>query len=299
MPEHTRARLESSEHPADTAADRDTRRSSVPGAHHGSSEPAGSAARVETATQVATAAPVRVIVADGDATQRAIMSETLRRYSIHPVPVGDLSGLTQAASTSAAALLDLDVVGSEPQARASVLQFVRGLRLFRPELPLITVSRRPDPHLSATMADLDVDWHFGAGEDPELIAVHLRSVVEERLESAPAPSDESAALRIDHEQRLVHLQGRSVRLSRLELKLLVLLLSEPGRVFTRNEIVEAVWKRVFVSTERTVDVVVSRLRRKLAAGLHLDADATLRTVARVGYAIELPVPSPSRGTSSG
>lgn len=236
----------------------------------------------------ATHAPVRVIVADGDDTQRARVSAALRRYDIQPVPVGDLAALTHAAADSAAALLDVDVAGAEPQARAALMSLVRGLRVFRPELPVLTVSRTADPHLAASMADLDVDWHFGAGEDPELIAVRVRCVVESLEGAAPPQADHDASLRIDEEQRLVHLWGRSVRLSRLELKLLALLVRDPGRVFTRDEIVEAVWRRVFVSTERTVDVVVSRLRRKLAAGLHIDADAVLRTVARVGYAFEVP-----------
>lgn len=236
----------------------------------------------------ATAQPVKVIVADGDDAQRARVSAALRRYNIQPVPVGDLAALTHAAADSAAALLDVDVVGDEPQARAALMSFVRGLRVFRPELPVLTVSRTTDPHLAASMADLDVDWHFGAGEDPELIAVRLRCVVASLQSAAPPQADDDVALRIDEEQRLVHLRGRSVRLSRLELRLLALLVRDPGKVFTRDEIIVAVWRRVFVSTERTVDVVVSRLRRKLAAGLHIDADAALRTVARVGYAFEVP-----------
>jgi len=235
-----------------------------------------------------TAPPMRVIVADGDDVQRARVSAALRRYNIQPVPVGDLAALTHAAADSAAALLSVDVEGAEPQARATLMSFVRGLRIFRPELPVFTVSRAADPHLAATMADLDVEWHFGAGADPDLIAIGVRCVVDNLVAAASRQVDEDVSLRIDDEQRLVHLNGRSVRLSRLELRLLALLVGDPGRVFTRDEIVEAVWQRVFVSTERTVDVVVSRLRRKLAVGLHIDADAALRTVARVGYAFEVP-----------
>ncbi|GCD38219.1 transcriptional regulator [Streptomyces chrestomyceticus JCM 4735] len=88
-----------------------------------------------------------------------------------------------------------------------------------------------------------------------------------------------ANVRIDPEQRTVHVHGRALDLTYLEFELLAHLVAHPHRVHTRDQLVTTVWGYGHVGDGRTVDVHVARLRRKLGAGLR----SSIVTVRRVGY----------------
>jgi two-component system response regulator RegX3 len=79
--------------------------------------------------------------------------------------------------------------------------------------------------------------------------------------------------------------GERVQLTRFELKLLALLAGEPGRVFSRREIMQHVWQADYVGDERTADLHISNLRHKL------ERDPTnperLVTVRGAGYKLDV------------
>ncbi|MBP6334059.1 MAG: response regulator transcription factor [Bacteroidia bacterium] len=70
-------------------------------------------------------------------------------------------------------------------------------------------------------------------------------------------------LRIDKESYTVYLNQELVHVSKKEFDLLHLLVSLPGKVFTREEIFDKVWKRLPTENDRTIDVHIRRIRRKL------------------------------------
>ena len=70
-------------------------------------------------------------------------------------------------------------------------------------------------------------------------------------------------LSVDLEQCAVHLNGREIRLTPTEFRILSVLIREPGRVFSRNQLVEQSMGFNYEGMERTVDVHVLKLRRKL------------------------------------
>jgi DNA-binding response OmpR family regulator len=74
---------------------------------------------------------------------------------------------------------------------------------------------------------------------------------------------EVGPLRIDPARRAVELAGQSVPLTTLEFDLLYFLASRPGRVFSREALMEHVWGSDRVVDDRSIDSLVSRLRRKL------------------------------------
>jgi len=106
----------------------------------------------------------------------------------------------------------------------------------------------------------------------------LRRVQPAAKESAP---EEHGRLRIDRRGRRVHLDGAEVELTPKEFDLLVFLAEEPGAVFTREQIMEAVWDENWFGPTKTLDVHVGVLRRKLG-----DA-ASLETVRGVGFRLVL------------
>ena len=70
-------------------------------------------------------------------------------------------------------------------------------------------------------------------------------------------------LAVDQSSKTFTIDNDAVELTRTEFDLLTLLLSHRGQVFTRQELLESVWPDDVIVTERTVDVNITRLRKKL------------------------------------
>lgn len=100
-------------------------------------------------------------------------------------------------------------------------------------------------------------------------------LVEERLEFAD--------IVLDRASRRVTRSGRNVRLGPTEFRLLDFLMQRPGRVFTRERLMDAVWGPNTYVELRTVDVHVGRLRKALRDGGAADP---IRTVRSAGYALD-------------
>jgi two-component system phosphate regulon response regulator PhoB len=78
----------------------------------------------------------------------------------------------------------------------------------------------------------------------------------------------------------VHRSGREIELGPTEFRLLEFLMMSPGRVFSREQLLDGVWGRDVYIDERTVDVHVGRLRKALSRGRENDP---IRTVRGAGY----------------
>lgn len=85
-----------------------------------------------------------------------------------------------------------------------------------------------------------------------------------------------ADLKIDRDQYLVFKGDEKIELPKKEFELLALLASKPGKVFTRDEILEKIWGNDVVVGDRTIDVHIRKLREKFG-------DDLIRTVKGIGY----------------
>jgi two-component system alkaline phosphatase synthesis response regulator PhoP len=81
---------------------------------------------------------------------------------------------------------------------------------------------------------------------------------------------------IDRERYIVIHKGQELNLPKKEFELLALLVSEPGKVFTRSGILKGVWGSDVIVGDRTIDVHIRKLREKLG-------DHHFKTVKGVGY----------------
>jgi DNA-binding response OmpR family regulator len=94
------------------------------------------------------------------------------------------------------------------------------------------------------------------------------------------------SLTINPIRRNVQLAGREIELKSREFDLLALLARHPGQVFTRARLLDLVWPRDYAGDDRTVDIHVSRVRRKLG-GLRR-SESFIVTVSSVGYKLVAP-----------
>lgn len=88
----------------------------------------------------------------------------------------------------------------------------------------------------------------------------------------------SGSLSLDRERFILHLDGKDIFLPRKEFELLSLLLTKPGKVFTRPEIFRKVWGEDIIVGDRTIDVHIRKLREKVGVDI-------IKTIKGVGYKI--------------
>ncbi|HEY0943890.1 MAG TPA: response regulator transcription factor [Opitutaceae bacterium] len=94
-----------------------------------------------------------------------------------------------------------------------------------------------------------------------------------------------ADLHMDIYHRRVTRAGKLIALSPREFEVLQVLMQEPGRVFSRTELCERVWQRDYEYDTRTVEIFITRLRKKVDAGF---GPSLIHTLRAVGYTIRPP-----------
>lgn len=97
----------------------------------------------------------------------------------------------------------------------------------------------------------------------------------------------SGELELDRARCRVHLNGTEVTLTATEFRLLEFLMSRPGVVFSREQLLDAVWGHDRAVTDRTVDVYILRLRQKIEAA---EESTFIRSVRGFGYSFNAEVP---------
>ena len=114
---------------------------------------------------------------------------------------------------------------------------------------------------------------------PELVA-RIRALLRRAKPEHIAMLLRLGDLELDRETRRVHRAGREIHLGPTEFRLLEFLMQSPGRVFTREQLLDGVWGHDVYIDERTVDVHVGRLRKAINRGREPDP---IRTVRGAGY----------------
>ena len=167
----------------------------------------------------------------------------------------------------------------------SGIELCRRLRA-RPEterLPIIMLTARGEESERirglATGAD---DYIVKPFSVPELLA-RIRSLLRRARPERVATILNAGDLELDREKKRVSRSSREVHLGPTEFRLLEFLMQSPGRVYTREQLLDGVWGRDIYIDERTVDVHVGRLRRALNRGRASDP---IRTVRGTGYSFD-------------
>ena len=169
------------------------------------------------------------------------------------------------------------------------------LDLMLPGIDGVAVCRRiraagavPVIVLTARGDDFDVVGGLAAGADDYVVKPVQPTVLDARIRAvlrrSAAPDDVVRVhgdLRIDPTALTVTARGGQVALSPTELRLLLTLSAAPGRVFSRQQLLEQVWEHDFIGDSRLVDNCVQRLRAKIEADPA--APTYVRTVRGFGY----------------
>jgi two-component system phosphate regulon response regulator PhoB len=167
----------------------------------------------------------------------------------------------------------------------SGIEICRRLRT-RPEtrqLPIIMLTARGEESERvrglSTGADDYIVKPFSVPELSARVRALLRRAIPERVADVLSFGD----IEVDREKKRVSRNGRVIDLGPTEYRLLEFLMERPGRVFSREQLLDGVWGSDIYIDERTVDVHVGRLRKAINRGYTSDP---IRTVRGSGYALD-------------
>ncbi|MFD2184527.1 phosphate regulon transcriptional regulator PhoB [Rhodoplanes azumiensis] len=199
-------------------------------------------------------------------------------YAVDAAGRGDDADLRLKESPPDLAIVDWMLPG------LSGIELIRRLRARTEtqQLPVIMLTARGEEGERvrglATGADDYIVKPFSVPELLARIRALLRRTKPERVAAVLTAGD----IELNREKKRVARAGRDVPLGPTEFRLLEFLMENPGRVFSREQLLDRVWGRDVYIDERTVDVHVGRLRKALNRGQRSDP---IRTVRGAGYAL--------------
>jgi two-component system, OmpR family, alkaline phosphatase synthesis response regulator PhoP len=159
------------------------------------------------------------------------------------------------------------------------LSVARQLRQ-RSKVPIIMLTARVDEEDRIAGLETGADDYVIKPFSARELEARVRAVLR-RSKGETSSILEVGPIRLDHEQRQVRVSGETIELTAMEFDLLAFLMAQPGRVFTRLELLEAVRGDAYGGFERSVDSHIKRLRQKVEPDPH-EASLIL-TVFGVGY----------------
>jgi two-component system catabolic regulation response regulator CreB len=176
-------------------------------------------------------------------------------------------------STGAAALEQVRSGGFALAVLDIGLPDINGFELFRrlaatTPLPVIFLTARSAEVDRIAGLEMGADDYVSKPFSPRELAARVRTVLRRAGQpAATAPAAPPRAARtpfvVDDERKLITYHGRRLELSRYEFRLLKILVERPGRVYSRQELMDMAWEAPDHSLDRTVDAHIKTLRAKL------------------------------------
>lgn len=169
----------------------------------------------------------------------------------------------------------------------------------KPRLPIIMLTARSERETVLEGLETGADDYITKPFDLDVLLARIKARLRRDSAGISLVSDGSAGgtvstgdLVLDRDTHVARTPRGEVALNPKEYDLLLLFLSRPGHLFPRDEIVERVWQQRYLSTSRSLDVHVRRLRAKLE---EIGAEVAVETVRGFGYRLQ-PIVAPADRT---
>lgn len=220
---------------------------------------------------------MRVLLIDDDARLAELLVAYLAPQGVALTHAsGGQAGLAQVAAGGwDAVLLDVMMPGLDG------LAVLRQLRAKDARLPVLMLTARGDESDRVVGLELGADDYVAKPFSPRELLARLRAVVRRATPSAVAARSAAAGIEVDVAGRQAWVDGAPLDLTALELDLLTVLVQRAGRVVPRAALLELAGRDDTTVGDRTIDVHISRLRKKLGE----PAAARLKTVRGIGYTL--------------
>lgn len=223
----------------------------------------------------------RILVVEDEADVREMIADYLDAHGFAVLPAADAAAAEALVDQAALILLDVNMPGE------SGVSFARRLQARQPRTPLIFVTAIGDTIDRVVGLELGADDYVAKPFDPRELVARIRAVL--RRAAAPAAIAPAAVqavamgrCRLDLAAcRLTGPNGEPVPLTAMEFDLLSAFARHPNRALSRDQLLDLAHRRDGEPFDRSIDIRVTRLRRKIEADpAHPQA---IRTVRGIGY----------------
>lgn len=221
---------------------------------------------------------IKVLIADDDAEIREVMEYNLLREGFEVVMAEDGEKAIKMAHQHEPALIILDIMMPKMDG-VQVCEHLRNIPKFQNTLVVFLTARNED-FTQIACYDSGGDDYIVKPIKPKVLVSRIKAVLRRyKAHNRQEKEISFKDIRVDLERFVVRKGEEEIILAKREFELLVLLMSKPGKLFTRDEIFNKVWGYDQAIGDRTIDVHIRKLREKLG-------DDFIRTVKGMGYKIE-------------
>jgi two-component system OmpR family response regulator len=221
----------------------------------------------------------RLLVVDDEATVRELLSAALRFAGFRVTSAATAAEAVAAATAEPPDLVLLDVMLPDLDG----FEVVRRLRDRRMPVPVLFLTARDGQADKVTGLSLGADDYVTKPFDLAELIARIRAILR-RTAGHPADVLAVGTLALDAEGHQVTRAGRPVRVSATEFRLLRYLMENAGRVVSKAQILDRVWRDDFGGDASIVDTYISYLRRKVDT----EEPKLIHTVHGVGYVLREP-----------
>jgi two-component system phosphate regulon response regulator PhoB len=231
-------------------------------------------------------APVHILLVEDEQDSADILSNflSLKGYEIEHIADGDvaLDRLKTGGASFALAILDIMLPGTPG---TDVLAFIRASPQLR-DLPVLLLTAKDREHDEIEGLRLGADDYLTKPVSLNRLLARVQTL----LRRSPLPAEEPITIGrtvlVPAEMRVTH-AGEELTLTATEFQILKLMMSQPGRVFSRQDILQHIATEEKPVFDRTVDAHIKNLRTKLGGGQEV-----IKTYRGMGYGVPQPGETP-------
>lgn len=223
----------------------------------------------------------QILVVDDDPEIRRLLAKFLEAQGLRVLVAANRREMSERLATHQVDLMVLDLLLPD----GSGLDICRDLRAERSGLPIILLTALKEDIDRIIGLELGADDYLGKPFNPRELLARIRAVLRRRA-GEPEPAGKPRLFRFEgwtldaDRRRLVDASGGEADLTAAEFDLLLVFLERPGRVLSRDQLLDLTRGRDGEATDRSIDVLVSRLRRKFGEA---GGAALFKTVRNGGY----------------
>lgn len=216
---------------------------------------------------------------EDDRSIRELMLYTLRASGFDAAGFEDAAALFEAVKTAVPKLILLDIMLPGMDG-IEILKHLRAQSLTA-AVPVIMTTARGTEYDKVLGLELGADDYLAKPFGMMEMVARVRAILRRAIPRETTPLLTMGALSMDPAAHVVQFDGSRLELTLKEFELLRLFLTHPGRVYSRDQLLERIWGTDYFGETRTVDVHIGTLRTKLGP-----AGEYIRTVRGVGYRME-------------
>jgi len=221
---------------------------------------------------------LKVLIADDEPDIVEIISYNLKREGYEVITAKDGDEAIDKANQNKPHLIILDMMMPK-KTGVQVCQILRAQDGFKDTLVMFLTALN-DENTQIRGLETGADDYVSKPVSPKVLISRVNALLR-RVHKSNDRIIKAGSITIDPERFVVLVGDKEIVLAKKEFELLYLLALKPGRVFLRNEILNAIWGNDVIVGDRTIDVHIRKIRQKL----ELDC---ITTVKGVGYKFETP-----------